>query len=320
MKTEKSSMINHVVRFVKYKQSLGFKYETESSNLVSFAKYADRYWTGMPLSVEMARRWIATKPNIKPTTKLHLFSCLREFAKYLKVDQFDVELIPKSVYTVWYRRVTPYVYSNQEISLIMSTEPNIPENTFDRLTNKTIIGLLICTGMRIGEALALKKNDVDFSKGIVTVRQFKKMPMRLIPVSESAMNQLVQYSQKRESLHKTSKCDSFFVNSKGTTVIYNTFKDAWKRLMKTIGLTNGDKIPRVHDFRHTFACNLLLRAYRENRDIDDAIYMLSVYLGHTVIAGTYWYLSAVPELLEMCVNRVEENLLKRKKGGRNENQ
>jgi len=169
--------------------------------------------------------------------------------------------------------------------------------------------------MRIGEALVLQKNDVDLKTGIITVRQFKKMPMRLIPVSPSTLEKLTAYHDERSSLRVQCKESAFFLNRHGRYVTYAALKGTWNHIVKSAGLISGNKIPRIHDLRHTFACKHLLRAYREKLDIDDAIYMLSVYLGHTVIGSTYWYLSASPELLEICVRRVEKSLLKSKKGG-----
>jgi integrase len=168
--------------------------------------------------------------------------------------------------------------------------------------------------MRIGEALALQIGDVDLQSGIITVRQFKKMPMRLIPTSLSVLDKLAKYAEERNAQHETSAKAAFFVNSKGKAISYASFKGTWNKIVTAAGLVEKKSIPRIHDFRHTFACNHLLRAYKEGRDIDDAIYMLSVYLGHTVIDGTYWYLSATPEILEECIKRTEKKLFNSKRG------
>ena len=306
-------MLNKVEAYVKHKNSTGIKFDGFAYTLRSFAKYADRHYPGKPLTISLALQWVAKSPHLAPATRLAYYSALRGFAKYLKLNDAKTELIPKNIYTAWFKRVTPYIYSEQEISIIMTTSSSECTNKFNTLTQKTVVGLLYSTGMRIGEVLALRKNDVDLKNGIITVRQFKKMPMRLIPVSESVLAKLVEYDRKRRELRASSKDGSFFLTTKGRTVSYASFHGMWKRILAKTGIGEGKTIPRIHDLRHTFACNHLLRAYKENRDINEAVYTLSVYLGHTVIAGTYWYLSATPELLEQCVKRVEKSLLKRKK-------
>ena len=92
---------------------------------------------------------------------------------------------------------------------------------------------------------------------------------------------------------------------------------AFKELRERVGLKNASgRNPRLHDLRHTFACNHLLRAYRANRNIDNAVHELSTYLGHATLASTYWYLSGVPALLEQCMKRSEAHGLPYRNGGR----
>ena len=304
-------MLSKVKRYINYKKKLGCKFEGVGDTLRNFARYADANFPGEPVTIKLVLQWVKTKPYLKPMTKLAHFSAVRGLAQYLRLDDPKTELIPKNIYTAWFRRMTPYVYSDQEIAKIMSTNPGPHTNQFNVLTQKTVVGLLACTGMRIGEALALKKRDVNLEKGVITIRQFKKMPMRLLPINDSVLVKLKEYASQRDELVSGRKDINFFLTPKGKAVPYASFKGIWKRVLEKTGIGDVRSVPRLHDLRHTFACNHLLRAYKENRNIDDAIYMLSIYLGHTVIAGTYWYLSATPELLEQCVKRVEYSLKKR---------
>lgn len=311
----RKTMAQNVDAYVKSKMGLGCQFKGTEGILKMFARFADYHYPGKPLTIHLAVEWVATAPHLKPSTKQTRYSALRGLAQYLKLDNPKTELIPKNVYTAWFRRMTPYIYTDREISLLLNADPSKPQGKFDTLTRKTIIGLLASTGMRIGEVLDLKKADVSLKKGIITVRQFKKVPLRLIPVSESVLKKLKEYAGKRDSLRVKDKDDTFFLNGKGKSVKYTTFHEAWKGVTVVAGLSDGKTFPRIHDIRHTFACNHLLRAYRENLNIDDAVYTLSIYLGHTVIGGTYWYLSATAELLEECIKRTEKSLRKYRKGG-----
>lgn len=214
----KKTMAQKVAAYVKSKKGLGHKFEGTERILKNFARFADYYYPGKPLTIHLAVEWVATAPHLKSTTKLSRYSAVRGLALYLKLDDPKTELIPKNIYTAWFRRITPYIYTDHEISLLMNTDPKTPQGEFDTLTRKTILGLLVSTGMRIREVLELKKKDVNLEKGIITVRQFKKVPLRLIPVSDSVLEKLKEYATKRDSIHVKEKDDTFFMNVKGKHV------------------------------------------------------------------------------------------------------
>jgi integrase len=63
--------------------------------------------------------------------------------------------------------------------------------------------------------------------------------------------------------------------------------------------------PRLHDLRHRFATNTLVRWYRSNQDPERKLPLLSAYLGHVHVADTQWYLSGSPELMRAAMHRLE---------------
>jgi integrase len=142
--------------------------------------------------------------------------------------------------------------------------------------------------------------------------------MRLVPITDSAVRHLRQYRNARDQqFGRSGDLDAFIRSPYGGHLSYETLGWAFKRLRKRVGLKDASgRPPCLHDLRHTFACNHLLRAYRENRNIDNAVHELSIYLGHATIASTYWYLSGVPALLEQCTKRCEAHGFRHRKGGR----
>jgi integrase len=163
--------------------------------------------------------------------------------------------------------------------------------------------------MRIGEVLALGNGDVDLREGIITVRESKTLPMRLVPITECTAHKLHQYQEARDQCFgRAGESGAFFLSSWNRSLSYPSLNAAFGNILERAGLKNKETPPRhlrLHDFRHTFACNHLLRAYRENLDIDNAVHELSVYLGHANIQSTYWYLTGIPALFEQCVMRFE---------------
>jgi integrase len=63
--------------------------------------------------------------------------------------------------------------------------------------------------------------------------------------------------------------------------------------------------PRLHDFRHTFAVTRLVTWYREGKDVQRMLPLLSTYLGHCGIDETSVYLKMTRELLQEANRRFE---------------
>ena len=322
MKTPTRGMMKKVEQYLTHRRSLGYRINSDGYQLRSFARYADLHAPGEALSIELALRW-ATEP--KGTQRVYYakrLDALRTFARYLVAFEPRTEIPPAGLLGPSFKRVPPYIYTPQEIAALLreslTYQPSLRRNPLTGLRNATVIGLLACTGMRIGEVLALNDGDVDLDQGLLIVRQSKNLPMRLVPITDCAVVQLRRYQKTRDQRFGHSDDSQAFIRSpRGGHLGYGTMMWAFKELRERVGLKNAPgRNPRLHDLRHTFACNHLLRAYRENRNIDNAVHELSIYLGHATLASTYWYLSGVPALLEQCMKRSEAQGLPYRNGGR----
>ena len=299
-----------VAEYIQYKRDLGFVCKADGSDLRTFAKYADKYASGKPLTIKLALEWSSLpKSGIKRHNSL--IGHLRTFAKYLIVEDKRTQLIPKGIYRVTSKRVEPYIYSKDEILLLMNTEVYEPLREFANYTFSTIIGLLSCTGLRIGEAIALKHDDIDWKNGLLNVFDSKNMPRRSVPVDSSVIKQLQRYQRRKTRSFSINTQETFFVADNGNSLSYQNVYFAWKRVREITGIGGKNRrLPRMHDLRHTFACRYLERAYRENKDVDASVHSLSIYLGHSSLRDTYWYLTGVPELMALVGRRCEEHVLK----------
>jgi integrase len=320
--TRPAYMTKRVDEYIRHKRSLGYTLRTESYMLRSFASYADRHAPGQPLTVDLALRWATEPQSAQRVYHAKRLDTLRSFARYLAVFNPQTEIPPQRLLGPSFRRVPPHIYTPQEIAALiresLTYPPSLRRDPITGLRNATIIGLLACTGLRIGEVLALTDSDVDLNQGLMTVRHSKNLPMRLVPITAGAVRHLRQYRQARDQRFGCAGGSEAFIRSpRGGHVSYEAIQWAFKRLRRRTGLKNASgRRPRLHDLRHTFACNHLLLAYRENRNMDNAVHDLSVYLGHAAIGSTYWYLSGVPALLEKCTKRCETQGLRIQKGGR----
>ena len=203
-----------------------------------------------------------------------------------------------------------FLYTEAEIAaLIEAARSLVPADGRRPLTYATLIGLMACTGLRIGEVLALGTGDVDLDVGVLTVRQTKFHKSRLIPLHTTAVGPLRDYATTRENRCREMAVTTFFASEAGRPLPYSTVRHTFHQLLRRAmpGATPIDRVrPRLHDLRHTFACRRLLSWYHEGTQIERAIDQLSAYLGHAKVTDTYWYLTGVPELLALAGGRFEQ--------------
>jgi integrase len=200
----------------------------------------------------------------------------------------------------------PYLYTNGEIARLMRVAKELPSPLGLRaVTYVTLLGLLVVTGMRVSEPVGLDRDDVDLERGILTIRRTKFGKSRMVPLHASTLEALRRYVDLRDRLFPAVR--SFFVNERGSRLTVNTVEKTFVRLSQQIGLRKPGEShgPRLHDLRHRFAVETLLRWYREDVDVERHLQELSTYLGHVHVADTYWYISAVPEFLELATLRLE---------------
>ena len=178
------------------------------------------------------------------------------------------------------------------------------------LTYATLVGLLAATGLRPGEALALDEVDVDLLGGILTVRNTKFGKSRFVPVQESARAALADYAVHRDRLRLQRHTRAFLVSERGSRVKSSTARKTFAKLTRSIGLRpplDGQRVgrgPRLQDLRPTFTTRKLIEWYRAGLDVGRMMPRLSTYLGHCRVHDTYWYIQAIPELLQLATERL----------------
>jgi integrase len=162
----------------------------------------------------------------------------------------------------------------------------------------------------MSEALALDRGDVDLHEGIITIRRSKFGKSRLVPVHASTCEALRGYARVRDRILHVVATAAFFVSERGTRIPQDTARYTFARVCQKNGLraqTQGYRDghgPRLHDMRHRFAVKTLVDWYRTGLDVEREIPKLATYLGHTRLSHTYWYIEAVPELLELATKRL----------------
>ncbi|MFH1007426.1 MAG: tyrosine-type recombinase/integrase [Candidatus Latescibacterota bacterium] len=295
------SMIAAAEQYLAFRRKLGFALQIEGEQLLRFARYAERIGHKGPLTVELTLRW-AKLSHCSTINHARRLDIVRRFARYLKHSVPQTEVPPEGVLGPSYRRVPPHIYSEEEVSALMGACRQLtPVNGLRPRTYATLFGLLVCTGMRISEALRLCTDDFDAAQGIITVVEGKFHKSRILPLHPSCVKALRAYAEFRERRHPATR--TFFVTEVGTSLKYLKVLTTFRGIAYGLGWARDT---RIHGLRHTFAVRRLLQWYRDGEDIHRRIGQLSTYLGHCKMADTYWYLSAVPELMALAAGRFEQ--------------
>lgn len=294
------SMIAAAEDYLAFRRKLGFALHIEGEQLLRFARFAERIGHNGPLTVELALQW-AKLSHCSTLNHARRLDVVRRFARYLKQSVPQTEIPPEGLLGPSYRRIQPHIYSEEEVLALMGACRRLtPVNGLRPRTYETLFGLLVCTGMRISEALHLCTDDFDAAQGILTVVEGKFHKSRILPLHPSCVRALQGYVELRERRHPATR--AFFVTELGTSLKYLKVLTTFRRIADSLGWPRNT---RIHGLRHTFAVRRLLQWYREGEDIHRRIGQLSTYLGHCKIVDTYWYLSAVPDLMALAAGRFE---------------
>ena len=301
-----SALQRALADYLAVRRALGFKLTEHGYSLVNFVNFVER--TGAStVSTELALVWAQGLPQVRAYRQRQRLAMVHDFAAYLHTLDPAAEVPPKALLpNVAPRRATPYLYSDAEINALIAAAETL-SRPLEAATMATVIGLLAVTGMRVGEVIGLDRTDVDCTEGLLTVRNGKFGNSRELPLHPTTVEALCRYVRQRKRLAPRSSAASFFVSPGGTRLSYGNVSYPFAKLRRAAGITQrpSGRLPRIHDLRHTFAVNTLVRWYRQDLDIVSQLPALSTYLGHCNPAGTYWYLSATPELFGIAARRLE---------------
>lgn len=293
--------------YLAMRRSLGFKLEAVASALLKFVQFMeDRH--ASHITIQLSLEWAQQPTTAQPARWAGRLSFVRGFAQYLAAIDNLTEVPPPGLFPHHPKRVTPYIYSNREIALLLAAALRLPSaGGLKRWTYYVLLGLLSVTGLRIGEALHMKLDDVDLHEGVLTVRDTKFGKSRLIPIHRSTQKVLANYLRRRRLFLAERPSAHLFISGTGNRLDCGDVHRTFYALSRQIGLRElcVGHGPRLHDFRHRFAIETLLRWYRSGEDAEPRSPALSTYLGHTSVSDTYWYLSACPELMELAAKRVD---------------
>lgn len=301
-----SALSDHVTDYLRLRRALGYKLERAGHLLPKLVAYLEAAGSAT-LTTELAISFARLPAEARPTHWAARLSVVRGFARYLQTIEPATEVPPEGVFPARRHRPAPYLFSDQDIDkLLEATQALRP--ALRSATYEALFGLLAVSGMRVGEAVGLDRDDVDFDTGVITIGHAKFDRPRLVPVHPTTTAALCAYATERDRLCSTPRSGAFFVSSVGTRLDRSAVAMVLRQITTAMGLRNDTVRPTPHQLRHSFAVRTLIDWHRAGLRVDGHMAVLSTYLGHVSPTDTYWYLSASPELMALAAERLNNRL------------
>jgi integrase len=296
--------------YLKLRRALGFKLRDAEWCLRGFLGFLEDEGA-KSITTELALRWARRPPTGEPFTWAQRLRHIRLFAAWYRARDPRTEVPDAGLLAASALRKPPFIFSQQQIANVVREAEKLPcKRGMRSSTFSTMFGLLAVAGLRISEAIALDRSDVDLQAGLLTIRNTKFNKTRLVPLSKSAIEALLRYAKQRDQTLPAVTTPAFFVSERGWRVTDWATRYNFAKVSRAAGLRapvegyRHGRGPRVHDLRHSFAARTMVAWYRAGVDVERELPKLSAYLGHAHVNDTYWYIEAVPELLQLATERV----------------
>ena len=291
--------------YLAIRRALGFKLDRHGPFLHDFVEFLAAAGSDV-ITIDLAVAWATQPSGADPSWWAARLAVVRVFARHHHAIDVASQVPPPDVLPGQSRRAEPFLYTNEQVTALQ-TAARAVRTPLRAATYDTLIGLLAVTGMRVGEAIRLDRTDIDWTTGLVTIRDTKFAKTRQIPLHPSTLDALDDYATVRDRHPKTRSTPAWFSSTVGTRLIYKNVHRCFHQLTIDAGLAPRSPRcrPRVHDLRHRFAVATLTGWYADGQPIDARLPLLSTYLGHISPSSTYWYLTATPELLELVMQRLD---------------
>lgn len=296
--------------YLDLRRQLGHPLVATGKRLEEFVEFIE-HAAATTVTTDLAVQWAMLPRDAHPLRWNQRLGMVRGFSRYLVAIDPSTEIPSMDLLPARQPRLAPYIYAEREIAALMSAAGRLEcswRSPLRAVTFETLIGLLAATGVRIGEALGLDRTDVDLADGVLTV--CCKGSRREVPLHASTTGALADYAQQRDRQWPLRTTEALFISGAGKRLSGTAIRTTFGELIVEVGLDGaGLRLrPRLHDLRHTFAVRTLIGWHRNGEDVDRRLPELSTYLGHSCPVSTYWYLQAVPELLELVAPRLDDVL------------
>lgn len=290
--------------YLELRRALGSQLRQAGQLLTDFAARLDDAGADH-LQVTAALAWATEPQGVTPYWHWYRLVAVRGFSRYLHALDCRNEIIPQNALPHRYTRAAPYIFTAAEITALMAAAAALPRR-LPAATYQALIGLLAATGIRPGEAYALDREHADLSAGTLMIARSKNGTSRQLPLHPTAATALARYASRRDELFPHPGQPSFLLSVRGTRLEAGAADEVFRGLARSAELhaRSPRTRPVLKSLRHTFAVMTMIGWYQDGLDVDAQMPLLSSWMGHSGPGSTYWYISAVPELLALAAAKM----------------
>ena len=284
---------NAIDDYLAIRRAAGFQLRVAEYRLRSFTRFATERGESHVLR-QTAIQWAALAPS--PASREKRLSTLRVFVRHARAEDERHEPLPQQVFAKSEPPRRPHLLAPADITRVLAEASQLaPTGSLRPQTYYTLFGLLVATGLRVGEALALRLGDV-IEDGLI-IRETKFRKSRMVPLHDTTQAAVDRYIARRR--HLGGADDHVFISLRGHGLRYNDVNRTFLTIVRKLGLHPGagKPGPRIHHMRHGFAVGVLETCPQDRLQVSRHMLALSTYMGHARIADTCWYLQATPRLM-----------------------
>lgn len=256
--------------------------------------------------------WCESFRHLSATTRRSHQQIVRRFCLFRRRSEPDC-FVPDPLY---FARSCPYrppvIIGPEQVARLLAVADNLLPTACSPLlpaVMRLAIIILYTAGLRRGELARLSLDDVEPQTGLLHIRVSKFHKSRLVPLSPDAAEALRAYLRRRLAAPLDSGSSGPLLcrgSHGGHGYTGAGLGQAINRLFVAANIRDNEgRRPRVHDIRHSFAVQALIRWYRNGTDVQSALPRLAMYMGHVSIVSTVHYLHFVPTMRELASDRFE---------------
>lgn len=284
-----------IFEYYQYKTKLGYNFESEKNKLKAFDNYTNTR-NSSELTLQLLYDFIDNRKEISSNTKASYISVFRGYIRYLYNNKKCSFLVPERLYRRQKSNI-PHIFTAEEIKLFFNTVRNFyPEDAFKNRIVNLVFELLYSTGMRCGECLNIKLNDIDFNINSITLYNTKNKVDRRIVVSNKLINKLSNFIDEFKSTIGINDEKYLFIRHNGAKYNARDLYSIFRKILYYAGIEHNGEGPRIHDFRHTYCVNSYKKILEIGGNYYNHVMALSAYVGHRNFISTEYYLKLTAEL------------------------
>jgi len=307
-KTFKSPLAEPINKYLEHKRALCKKYRSEEDNLRIFDAYLSEIALThiAQLTPDLMDRYLATRPPLRPSTYNYHVGTLRRFFDWMvKHEIISTSPLQKGTPRIE-ENLKPYILNHDLVKRLLDMAGQLRDTSNAHRRGPTyqmVFALAYGLGLRVGEISRLQVGDIDFQRAVIIINKSKFSKTRSVPMGPKLTLRLKEFLEQSGPHESTDPV--FSARGDKRPLARVTITVVFHQLILEMGLKAvvGERAPRLHDLRHSFAVNTLLRWYREGKNPWELLPYLSTFLGHSKLSATAIYLTITGDLLDEANDR-----------------